>query len=107
MCLLQYRVDFSPDIDHTGLKLALLRNHESLLGKYIFDGTLLYGTTRYPQPMQLVTNRRSDDSPVTIQLRLVGEVKKEDATHINVSFLLFFPLLTMSAQKETIAYRSR
>lgn len=49
MHLLQYRVDFLPDIDHIGVRKALLRNHEAALGKYLFDGTLLYNTNRLPQ----------------------------------------------------------
>lgn len=47
--LLQYRVDFLPDIDHIGVRKSLLRNHEAALGKYLFDGTLLYNITRLPQ----------------------------------------------------------
>lgn len=49
MHLLQYRVDFIPEIDHTGVKKAMVRMHEERLGKYVFDGTLLYNTTRLPQ----------------------------------------------------------
>ena len=44
--LLQYRVDFVPEIDHMGVRKAMVRDHAATLGKYIFDGTLLYGTTR-------------------------------------------------------------
>lgn len=47
--LLQYRVDFKPDIEHTGVKKALIRVHENSLGKYVFDGTLLYAVKRLPQ----------------------------------------------------------
>lgn len=49
MHLLQYRVDFVPDVDHIGLRKALLRVHEATLGKYLFDGTLLYNVTRLAQ----------------------------------------------------------
>ncbi len=49
MHLLQYRVDFTPEIDHPGVKKALIRVHERTLGKYVFDGTLLYNTTRLAQ----------------------------------------------------------
>ena len=44
--LLQYRVDFSPDVDNMAVRKALLRVHEPVLGKYVFDGTLLYNTQR-------------------------------------------------------------
>ena len=43
---MQYRVDFVPDIDHMGVRKALVRQHESKIGKYIFDGTLLYCVKR-------------------------------------------------------------
>lgn len=49
MHLLQYRVDFVPDVDHIGARKALIRVHEAILGKYLFDGTLLYNITRLPQ----------------------------------------------------------
>ncbi len=49
MHLLQYRVDFIPEIDHPGVRKAMLRVHEEMLGKYVFDGTLLYNTKRLPQ----------------------------------------------------------
>lgn len=49
MHLLQYRVDFNPDIDHMGVRKALVRAHEPTLGKYLFDGTLLYNIVRLPQ----------------------------------------------------------
>lgn len=49
MHLLQYRVDFVPDVDHIGARKALIRVHEAQLGKYLFDGTLLYNITRLPQ----------------------------------------------------------
>lgn len=49
MHLLQYRVDFTPDVDHIGARKALIRVHEAILGKYLFDGTLLYNISRLPQ----------------------------------------------------------
>jgi len=52
MHLLQYRVDFVPDLDHTGLRKKLLSEHAATLGKYMFDGTLLYGIKRHPEVKQ-------------------------------------------------------
>lgn len=54
MHLLQYRVDFSPDVDHMGVRKALVRVHEAVLGKYLFDGTLLYNIVRLPQVRSLI-----------------------------------------------------
>ena len=47
--LRQYRVDFAPDIDNMGVRKAMIRQHENTIGKYIFDGTLLYCATKLPQ----------------------------------------------------------
>ena len=44
--LLQYRVDMKPDIEHTGTRKAMLGAHRERLPKYIFDGTIMYSTTR-------------------------------------------------------------
>ena len=49
MHLLQYRVDFVPELDHMGLRKMLLKEHAVTLGKYLFDGTLLYGIKRHPE----------------------------------------------------------
>lgn len=49
MHLLQYRVDFTPDVENRGVRNGLVRQHEQLLGKYSFDGTLLYNITRLAQ----------------------------------------------------------
>jgi len=37
------------------------------------------------QPLELISVRESDKTPVQITLRLVGEIQKEDATYTNVS----------------------
>ena len=47
--LLQYRVDFVPDVDHIGVRKALIRVHVTILGRYLFDGTLLNNITRLAQ----------------------------------------------------------
>lgn len=48
--LMQYRVDYSPEIDHMGVRKSLIRTHENVIGKYIFDGSLLYNI----KPLQTV-----------------------------------------------------
>ena len=53
MHLLQYRVDFLPEVDHIGVRKALLRQHQTTLGKYLFDGTLLYGIIQLPHVIQV------------------------------------------------------
>lgn len=51
----QYRVDFTPEIGVIGMKKRLVRVHESSLGQYIFDGTILYTTSPLPQVDLLIS----------------------------------------------------
>ncbi|KAI9556445.1 Aubergine/Piwi-like protein copy E [Daphnia sinensis] len=95
MHLLQYRVDFTPDVDHPGVRKALVRVHEPTLGKYMFDGTLLYNTIRLAQPLELVSRRNSDGSDVKITFRLVGEIQKEDAIYSTVMNLILRRCMAM------------
>lgn len=47
-CLYKYRVDFEPDEERTYVRKGMLRLHKEKVGPYIFDGTLLYTSTRLP-----------------------------------------------------------
>lgn len=82
--LLQYRVDFNPDVDHMAHRKRLVLSHADKLGKYLFDGTLLYGTTRLAQPLELCCKLTSDGSNIRLTFRLVGEIQKEDAVYTSV-----------------------
>ena len=42
-----YRVDYAPDIDHIGVKKALLRVHKDKFGGYAFDGSVLFCMQRF------------------------------------------------------------
>jgi len=55
-CLYQYRVDFAPEEERTIVRKALLRNHRATLGGYIFDGTMLYSSVRFPQDVSKCHN---------------------------------------------------
>ena len=88
MHLLQYRVDFTPEVDHPGVKRALIRVHLQTLGKYIFDGTLLYNTIRLPQPLELLSRRTSDGSDVRITLNFTNEIQAGDPVYVSVSSIL-------------------
>lgn len=41
------------------MRKALLRNHRVTLGGYIFDGTMLYSSVRYPQDVSKCHNNVS------------------------------------------------
>ena len=79
--LLQYRVDMKPEVDHTGVRKALLYAHKEKLPKFIFDGTMIFATKRFTpddRPLVLLSRREPDGPDVEIKVRLVGEVQPTD-----------------------------
>ena len=79
--LLQYRVDMSPDVDNTRVRKALLYNQKSTLPKFMFDGTIMFTTSRLnpdDSPILLTSTRESDKATVRITIKLVGEVQPTD-----------------------------
>ncbi|XP_025268827.1 piwi-like protein Siwi [Camponotus floridanus] len=81
-CLYKYRVDFEPEETRTYIKKGLLRLHKEKVGAYIFDGTILYTTCRLPDKVELVSTRQSDDMPIKIVIRLVGDMMRDDPHYI-------------------------
>lgn len=83
--LYQYRVDFAPEEDRTGAKRKMLRDATaSILGGYLFDGTVLFTPNRLnPDPMELfVENEQNQRFRIT--MRFVGEVMKSDSHRLQV-----------------------
>ena len=76
--LLKYRVDMTPEVDHTATRKALLYAHEAVLPSALFDGTLLFTDTRLqPEPKVLQSTMR-EGTVVTINIRLVEELQPTD-----------------------------
>ncbi|XP_070167826.1 piwi-like protein Siwi [Polyergus mexicanus] len=83
-CLYKYRVDFEPEETRTYIRKGLLRLHKEKVGAYIFDGTTLYTSCRLPDKMELVSTRQSDDTPIKIIIRLVGDMMRDDSHYIQL-----------------------
>eukprot|EP00095_Tigriopus_kingsejongensis_P009109 maker-scaffold150_size309978-snap-gene-1.13 protein:Tk09109 transcript:maker-scaffold150_size309978-snap-gene-1.13-mRNA-1 annotation:"giwi protein" len=81
--LKQYRVDYGPDEDHLGLRKALLHQHAAQLGKYVFDGTVIYTPQTYSDPMEL-TSKSREDQIYSLTVRMVGEVSPDDYQYLHV-----------------------
>ena len=78
--LLQYRVDMTPAMEHTGMRKAMLYAHKDKLPKMIFDGTMMFTTARLTQddkPLKLASSR-NDGVAVEITIKLVGEIQPTD-----------------------------
>lgn len=92
-CLYQYHVDFAPEEDRTRIRKALLRTHQTVLGSYIFDGTVMYTSRRLSQDkMELFSIRASDETKIRIVVSLVGDLKEGD-----YHYLQFFNILMRRA----------
>ena len=48
-CLYQYRVDIAPEEEFTRIKKSYVYEHRAKIGAYLFDGTVLYTSSRLPQ----------------------------------------------------------
>ena len=84
----QYRVDFSPDVDVTLIRKALIREQKALLGVYIFDGTVLFMTFKLPNEHTQFQGKRKDGSIVCINVKYVGTLNMQDSTAIQVLNLI-------------------
>ena len=78
--LLQYRVDMKPAMEHTGMRKAMLYAHKDQLPKMIFDGTMMFTTTRLTQDdkPKVLTTPRNDGQTVEVTIKLVGEIQPTD-----------------------------
>ena len=93
----QYRVDMKPDVEHTKVKKALMYHHKGELPKFLFDGTMLFCTTRLntdDQPIVLTTPR-NDGTTVVITIKLVGEVIPTDYHYVQ-----FFNIVLRQAMEK-------
>ena len=87
-----------PEIDHTGVRKGLLSVHKGSLPKYIFDGTVLFTTTRLSpddKPIVLTSKRDRDDTMVEIVVKLVGEVQPTD-----YHYMQFFNIVLRAAMEK-------
>lgn len=100
----QYRVDFNPEIDHTGQKKGLLRTAmRDVLRGYLFDGTALYTPARIqPDPYEAVVQSESGQN-IRISVRLVGDVAWGDRHYLQVFNIIIRKCLTL--MKLQLVYR--
>lgn len=81
--LYQYRVDFAPEEDRMIVRKGLLRLHRATLGAYIFDGTVMYTSTRLPEEgLELFSTRQSDQVQIKINVKFTTELAKGDHHYI-------------------------
>ncbi|KAG5323893.1 PIWI protein, partial [Acromyrmex heyeri] len=83
-CVYQYRVDFEPEENRTFIRKGMLKLHKDKVGPYIFDGTILFSSTRLPDKIELTSVRKSDNTPFKVIIYLVGRMMPEDPHYITI-----------------------
>uniref|UniRef100_A0A8V5H5M1 Piwi-like protein 2 n=1 Tax=Melopsittacus undulatus TaxID=13146 RepID=A0A8V5H5M1_MELUD len=66
----QYHITFSPEVECRSVRLAMLKEHQAVLGDVMaFDGSILFLPIQLPQLLTLRVQRRSDGQDVTISIQ--------------------------------------
>lgn len=82
--LFQYHVDFAPEIDITGIRKSLLREHKSMFNGFLFDGSMLWTTSKLTDEPTVITTKRQDGSPVTITIKFTKEIVMTEAASLQI-----------------------
>lgn len=78
----QYRVDFLPDIEETFIKKAILRPYRAEFNGYVFDGSMLFTSTKLANDRREILTTRTNGDKVTIVLKYVGNIPAETALQV-------------------------
>ena len=68
--LMQYRVDMKPEVENTKVRKALMYHHKEQLPKFLFDGTMLFSTTRL----------NTDDQPIILSSEMNDHQDTDEAS---------------------------
>lgn len=82
--VVQYRVDFEPDIESSGIRKRLLQEHIAGTGAFIFDGSSLFLMQRLPNDHIEMQSKDNEGKPVTITVRHAANVSMQDARGIQI-----------------------
>lgn len=82
--LYQYHVDFAPEIDITGIRKSVLRAHRAQFNGFLFDGSMLWSTTKLQNEVTTLTGQRSDGTPVIITIKFTKEVTMTESASLQI-----------------------
>lgn len=82
--LYQYHIDFAPEIDHTGIRKGLMRTFKPQFNGFIFDGAMLWTTTKLKDEITTLTAAKADGSIVTISIKFVKEIEMNDNASLQI-----------------------
>lgn len=78
----QYRVDFLPDIEETFIKKALLKPYKREFNGYVFDGTMLFTSTKLVKDTKEILTTRTNGDKIQIIVKYVGNIPAETALQV-------------------------
>ncbi|XP_069817070.1 piwi-like protein 1 [Dendropsophus ebraccatus] len=98
--LYQYHVDYNPQMEARSMRLALLYQHEELIGKArAFDGMVLFLPKRLNKVNEVVSRTRSGED-VKITITLTNELPPTSPTCFHFYNIIFRKLLKMMNMKQ-------
>lgn len=100
--LYQYHVDYAPVIDSKGLRIGLLKNHDSLFPtNKAFDGSTLYSLDKlHDELTEVASTRQSDGQIIQIKIKRVGEIVPQSPQFIHLFNLVFRKCLKLYGMQE-------
>ncbi|KAM9446701.1 piwi-like protein 2 [Clarias gariepinus] len=67
----QYHVTFTPNVESTGMRFAMMREHRETTGDVVaFDGFILYLPKRLEQVVYLKAERKTDNQEINIKIQM-------------------------------------
>jgi len=73
--VIQYRIDFEPEVELFGLRRALIAQHKAVLGGYIYDGgNLLFVVRRLPEDKFELTSKSREEVEYKLVIKNTGNV---------------------------------
>lgn len=88
--LYQYNVSYSPPVENKRLRLKLVYEQETLIGKTrAFDGMILYLPKRLPDDVTEYTSKLKDESLVKVTITLTNELNANSPICIQLFNIIF------------------
>ncbi|KAG4066173.1 hypothetical protein HA402_014473 [Bradysia odoriphaga] len=86
--LYQYRVDFSPPVELRGLRNRVIFEQKSVLGGYLFDGTLLFLSVKLPQEITQFMSSDRDGHLIQATVKYTNRVDMNTAISVQILNLI-------------------
>ncbi|XP_055386679.1 protein aubergine-like [Condylostylus longicornis] len=86
--LYQYRVDFSPDIEHLRVRKGIIYSHRERFGGNIFDGTVLFCCKMLDEKDLEIATKNNNGDIIKVTLKYVGVLEPTDYQTLQILNLI-------------------